>query len=143
MLNTFLVLSYLRETDYDLLRYFNFEPSFKLHWCVLQIYLDHKLQWPQGSLNWKSLAYEIFNNPLWPSGLGNNFICKRFAVQTLLWSHGIITWMAIQTHPFIASQKRQLTSRRCTKIGHTIKSCPLNFANVWYPANTAIRDCCR
>ena len=35
MLNTFLVLSYLGETDYDLLKYFNFEPSFKLRWCVL------------------------------------------------------------------------------------------------------------
>ena len=23
---------------------------------------------------------------LWPSGLGNDFVCKRFAVQTLLWS---------------------------------------------------------
>ena len=23
---------------------------------------------------------------LWPSGLGNNFMCTRFAVQTLLWS---------------------------------------------------------
>ena len=22
----------------------------------------------------------------WPSGLGNDFVCKRFAVQTLLWS---------------------------------------------------------
>ena len=22
---------------------------------------------------------------LWPSGLGNYFVCKRFAVQTLLW----------------------------------------------------------
>ena len=23
---------------------------------------------------------------IWPSGLGNNFVCKRVAVQTLLWS---------------------------------------------------------
>ena len=23
---------------------------------------------------------------LWPNGLGNFFVCKRFAVQTLLWS---------------------------------------------------------
>ena len=23
---------------------------------------------------------------LWPYGLGNNFVCKRFAVQTFLWS---------------------------------------------------------
>ena len=26
------------------------------------------------------------NMVLWPSGLGNDFVCKRFAVQTPLWS---------------------------------------------------------
>ena len=36
-----------------MLKYFNFEPSFKLR--------------------------------LWLSGLGNCIVCKRFAVQTLLW----------------------------------------------------------
>ena len=99
---------------------------------------DHKRVWTGNLLHTKLLS-----NPLWPSGLGNDFICKRFTVQTLLWSHYIFTWMAIQTHPFIVSQKRQLTCRRCTKIPHTIKSCPLNFENVWYPVNTAIRVCCR
>ena len=29
---------------------------------------------------------EILNINLWPSGLGNFIVCKRFAVQTLLWS---------------------------------------------------------
>ena len=36
----------------------------KLHnnYCnsvVLKIYLDHKFQWPQEGLNYKSLAYEV------------------------------------------------------------------------------------
>ena len=46
-----------------------------------EIYLHHKLQWPQDGLNWESLAYEIR-----PNGLSNYLVCKRFAVQTFLWS---------------------------------------------------------
>ena len=41
---------------------------------VLEIYLDLKFQWPEEGLN------------SWPNGLGNYFVCKRFEVQTLLWS---------------------------------------------------------
>ena len=41
---------------------------------VREIYLDHKFQWSHEGLNCKALA------------LGNYFVCKRFAVQTLLWS---------------------------------------------------------
>ena len=26
---------------------------------VLEIYLDHKFQWPQEGWNWESLAYEV------------------------------------------------------------------------------------
>ena len=55
---------------------------------VLEIYLDHKFQQPQESLNCESLAYKVVTKPtlaLWPSGLGNDFVCKRSAVQTLLW----------------------------------------------------------
>ena len=40
---------------------------------VLEIYLGHKFQWPQEGLNCESLK-------------GNYFVCKRFTVQTLLWS---------------------------------------------------------
>ena len=51
------------------LRYFNFEPGFKLRWCR---------------------ALDLFGSrspvALWPSGLGNYFVCKRFTVQALLWS---------------------------------------------------------
>ena len=35
--------------------------------------------------------------------------------------------MTIRTHPNIVSQKRQLKYERCTKEGHLIKPCPLNF----------------
>ena len=59
------------------LRYFNFEPSFKLRWGRARDSfgsqnLDHKLLG--------------FMDALWHSGLGNYFVCRRFAVQTLLWS---------------------------------------------------------
>ena len=39
----------------------------------------------------------------------------------------IRTCMSIQTHPIIASQKRQPKFESCAKIGHPIKSCPSNF----------------
>ena len=45
---------------------------------MIEIYLDHKFQWPQEGLNCESLGYEV--------GLGNYFVSKRFAVQTLMWS---------------------------------------------------------
>ena len=45
---------------------------------MLKIYLNHKFQWPQESLNCGQV--------IWPSGFGNYFVCKRFVVQTLLWS---------------------------------------------------------
>ena len=40
-------------------RYFNFESSFNSDSVVLEIYFDHKLQWPQEGLNCKSLEYEV------------------------------------------------------------------------------------
>ena len=52
--------------------------------AVLEIYLDHKFQWPQGGSNCESLEYELV--AFWPSELGDYFACKRFPVQTLLWS---------------------------------------------------------
>ena len=55
---------------------------------MLEIYLDHKLRWLQEGFNCQSLAYEVVNlmqrhEALWPKGLGNFFVCKRLAVQTL------------------------------------------------------------
>ena len=44
---------------------------------MLEIYLDHKSQWPNEGLNRESLVYEVVT---WPSGLGNYFVCKRFTV---------------------------------------------------------------
>ena len=47
-------------------RYFNFESSLKLQRCRARYLFGSQISWP--------------------SGLGNDFVCKRFAVQTLLWS---------------------------------------------------------
>ena len=41
---------------------------------MLEIYLDHKFQWPQEGLKGERITSR-------PSGLGNNIVCKRFAVQ--------------------------------------------------------------
>ena len=46
---------------------------------MLENYFDLKFQWTQEGLNCESLGHKA-------SGLGNYFVCKRFAVQTLLWS---------------------------------------------------------
>ena len=36
-------------------------------------------------LHTNSLSNSLGHKPLWPSRLVNDFVCKRFAVQTLLW----------------------------------------------------------
>ena len=81
-------------TDQEILRIWKFltqrtlwNLKFEIRICddaVLEIYLDHKFQWPQEGFNFESLAREVVN--WWPSGLDNYFACKRFAVQTFLWS---------------------------------------------------------
>ena len=40
----------------------------------------------QSSLHAKQLPNPPGHKALWPNGLGNYFLCKRSAVQTLLWS---------------------------------------------------------
>ena len=55
----------------------------------------------------------------------------------------IFTCMAIQTHHIIASQKKQLKWGSCTKTGHPIKPCPLNFEIVQDAKSKATRDCLR
>ena len=49
--------------------------------------------------------------------------------------------MALQTHPIIASQKRQLKCWRCAKRGHTIKLHPLNYETVQDAESAAITKC--
>ena len=41
-----------------------------------------KLRWCRA----RDLFGSQIQETLWPSRLSNNFVCKRFAVQTLLWS---------------------------------------------------------
>ena len=41
---------------------------------------------------------------LWPSGLGNYFVCRRFPVQTLLWSLEFVIQINLE-HDTIASLK--------------------------------------
>ena len=44
---------------------------------------DHRRVWTANLLN---LAWISLRIVFWPSGLGNYFVCKRFAVQILIWS---------------------------------------------------------
>ena len=49
--------------------------------------------------------------------------------------------MMVKTHPKIASQKRQLVCRRCNKLGHTIRSCPMHISTVKDFESTTIENC--
>ena len=69
-----------------LLRYFNFEPSFKLQWFCAQDLFGSQIPVTTGGFElWISCIQSSYLT-LWPSGLGNYFVCKRFTVETLLWS---------------------------------------------------------
>ena len=63
-----------------MLKYFNFKPSFKLQCKVGN----------SGTLN---------SPNLWPNGLGNYFVSKRFAIQTLLWSLEFVVQIILRTAP--------------------------------------------
>ena len=66
---------------------------------VLEIYLDHKFQLPLESLNSESLVYKVVT--LWPKGLGNYLVCKRFAVQSLLWSLEFVTQINLENRTIV------------------------------------------
>ena len=70
--------SYFRifqSTMFFMLRYFNFEPRFKLRWCRARDLFGSQIPVTTGGFE------------LWISCIRSNyFLCKRFAVQTLLWS---------------------------------------------------------
>ena len=71
------------------MRYFNFEPSFKLRWYRAQDLLGSQIPVTTGGFELRISCIRssyLTHLALSPSGLGNYFICKRFAVQTLLWS---------------------------------------------------------
>ena len=92
-----------------LLRYFNFEPSFKLRWCHARDLFGSQIPVTTGGFELRISCIRSSYLTLWPSGLGNYFVCKRFAVQTLLWSlefvieinleHDAITISPLQKHP--------------------------------------------
>ena len=75
-----------------ILRYFNNGSSFKLRWCRARDLLGSQVLVTTGGFElrisciWSSYVIHEAIRALWPSGLGNYFICKRFAVQSLLWS---------------------------------------------------------
>ena len=50
---------------------------------------------------------EIININLWPSGLGNFIVCKRFAVQTLLWSLGFVIQINFEHNTIAVSNLAQ------------------------------------
>ena len=50
---------------------------------------------------WIRLAYYA----LWPRGLGNYLICKRFAVQTLLWSLEFVIKINLKHKPIVVSTR--------------------------------------
>lgn len=53
----------------------------------------------------------------------------------------IFNRMMIQSHPKIASRKRQLECNRCKRLGHTIRSCPLIVESVLDEEATRVQNC--
>ena len=73
-----------------MLRYFNFEPSFKLRWCRARELFGLQFPVTTGGFELRISCIRVLRirlayYALWPSGIGKYFLCKRFAVQTLLW----------------------------------------------------------
>ena len=95
--------------------YFNFEPSLKLRWWYardlfgpqipvtnsqFQTWLQVEVSQQKSATTVVRLRIQVLRIRLtyqasWPSGLGNYFACKKFAVQTLLWSLEFV----IETNP--------------------------------------------
>ena len=48
------------------LRYFNFEPCFKLQWCRTRNFLGSQIAVTKGGLNCKCLTYEAVTKPTRP-----------------------------------------------------------------------------
>ena len=73
-----------------ILRYFNLEPSFKVRWCSAQDLLGSQIPMTTGGFELRiscirSLLHtKSLSNP--PTSYARDFVCKRFVVQTLLWS---------------------------------------------------------
>ena len=53
---------------------------------------------------------------------------RQTSVQTNLLD--IFNRIMLRMHPLIVSHKRQLVCSRCSKFGHTVRSCPLRFHSV-------------
>ena len=53
----------------------------------------------------------------------------------------IFNRMMIKTHPKIATQKRQVSCKRCNRIGHTVRSCPSLVATALDWEESRIQQC--
>ena len=66
-----------------MLRYFIFESSIKLRWCRARDLFGSQI--PVTTVGFE-LRIPCIQSRYLTHGLGNDFVCKGFAVQTLLWS---------------------------------------------------------
>ena len=74
-----------------MLRYFNFESSFKLRWWGARDLFGSQIPVTTGGFELRiSCMQSSYLTLLGLVGLGNYFACKRFAVQTLLWSQDFV-----------------------------------------------------
>ena len=74
-----------------MLRYLNFKPSLKLQWCHAQDLFgsnssDHSRVCTANLLHAVWLPNPLGHKAIGPNELANYIVCKRFTVQTLLWS---------------------------------------------------------
>ena len=84
-------------------------PCLRIIWITTFSY--RKRVWTTNLLHSGTLAYYT----LWPSGLGNYFVCKQFAVQTLLWLLEFVIQIILQ-HDTIT----EVTCVGCFEIGISV-----------------------
>ena len=53
----------------------------------------------------------------------------------------IFTRMLVQSHPKIAAKRKVLCCSRCSKYGHTVRSCPMNVVTVLDEERSFIESC--
>ena len=90
---------------------------------------NHRIVWPANLLYKKKLASPLGHKALCPSGLGKDFPCKRFAVQTFLWSQKFVIQINLE-HGTIAVWNLARSWRISTNISYF--SCPASvLLNLW------------
>ena len=72
-----------------------------------------KCQLPKKDWNWEPFTHNLGTKTFWPSSLGIHIVCKKFVVQTHLWSQKFVIYsISLECH----HQNMQTLMFICSKI---------------------------